>query len=544
MAVRTSATTHNYFRTVSLGSQTKCSMTCWVKITVDLNNNTAAWLLTNTAGTDYLGLFTDVNGTTMDLFDSGSVAATGPNMTVGTWYFLGVSWDASAVILTSRALGASSFTTATSALGSATHVFDKLILSNTVENDPGGLYLNGCIAAVKGWVGTGLTAAQLQSEAWSYVPKYPNPTFFYPMLTTSTVDYSGNGHTLSGGTGATTEDGPGVGWGPRRSGLLVRDAVVTHDLVSAGLAASSGAADARTFYPLASAGLAASSGAAAANLLMPLVSAGLAASSGTAVALVGATLASAGVAASAGTAALLTGVVLEGASLAASTAIASLTVGVVLGSAAAAASSGAADMLAAQLLESTGLATGAAAGALGLTMPLAGAGAATAAGTASAGVGAGLTAAGLATSTGEAAVAAQAVLSAAGLVSGTGTAALTGAHALAAAGAAAESGAATAVVGFVFVGLASSSGSAGLTLTITLGTTAALEASSADADLTLDMVFAGASRGTSTGRAVLYIALPYTPGPMGAIGRGPGGGAFGPSGRTRASGADTGRTRG
>jgi hypothetical protein len=544
MAVRTSAVTQNYYRTVSLGSQTKCSMTCWVKITVDRNANSAAWLLINTAGTEYLGLFTDSDGTTMDLFDTGTIAATGPNMTVGTWYFLGVSWDASAVILTSRALSASSFTTATSSLGSATHTFDTLLLSNTTTGTAGGLFLNGCIAAVKGWVGTALTTSQLQSEAWSYVPKDPNPTFFYPLLTLSTVDYSGNGHTLSGGTGATTEDGPGVGWGPRRSGLLVRDAVVTHDLVSAGLAASSGAADARTFYPLASAGLAASSGAAVANLLMPLASVGVAASSGTAAALVGVTLTSAVVAASTGTAALLTGVVLEGAGLAASTAAASLTVGVVLASAGAAASSGAADMLAAQLLESTGLATGAAAGALGLTMPLAGAGVASAAGTASAGVEAGLTAAGLATATGEAALTAQAVLSVSGLARGTGTAALTGTHALAATGAVAESGAAEAVVGFVFVGLASSSGSAGLTLTITLGTTAALEVSSADADLTLDMVFTGAGRGASTGRAVLYIALPYTPGPMGAIGRGPGGGAFGPSGRTRASGADTGRTRG
>jgi hypothetical protein len=225
MAVRTSASTQNHYATLLLGSQTKASMTCWVKITTDTNTNTCAWLLTNTAGTSYIALMTNTDGTTMLAWDSGSATITGPNMTVGTWYFFGFSWNASALILTYQTLGASAFTTTSNSLGGASHTFDKLTISNSVEGNAGGAFLNGCIAAVKGWVGTTLTEAQLQSEAWSYAPKNPSPTFWYPFLKPEMTDYSGNGRTLSGGSGATTEDGPGIGWSQRGPRAPIKDTI-------------------------------------------------------------------------------------------------------------------------------------------------------------------------------------------------------------------------------------------------------------------------------------------------------------------------------
>lgn len=560
MAVRFSASGQGYTRTLSLGTQTKLSATCWVKMSSSRGVQVFTWSLTG-SGQDSIALGTPPElPSMMTVIENnvGSVPA-GPTMTVGTWYFLGMSYNAGSVTLTYRALSASTFSTSTSSAGQANHGFTTLSIC------PSGEWLDGCVAGLKAWVGTAMTTAQLQQEAWTYLPRYPNPTFWYPLLKTETADYSGNGYALSGGSGATTEDGPGVGWGWIRLELYAPlVTAVTHDLASDGLASSSGTAAANVLYPLASAGLASSSGAAAANVLFSLAAAGVAASSGSAASgllqpMVSTGLAAGtgagilntlgsmvadGLASSSGAAAALVGVVLASDGVATPSGLAEAQVISGLVSDGLAVSTGVGSLITAVPLEAAGLAASTAAAEVNLDLSLISPATSASSGAAAVQVESGLAAAVEAASAGTAGLQAVEALAGSGEATEAAAAALTAMWTLEAAGQATSTGSAEAVVGFVFIGLASSSGSADLSLTITLGTAIALESSSADAVLSVDADFTAAGMGTATGRAVLYIALPYVPGPTHAPGRGQGGGTFGPDNRTRASGPDTGRTRG
>jgi hypothetical protein len=235
MAVRTSASSQNYYTTLSLGTQTQVSVTCWIKLNADRNNNSTMWWLEGAAG-DFLTLVTDANGTTASIFDNNSGILAGISMAVGTWYFHGVTYDAGTYTMISRALGGTSFSSYTTSLGAASHVVTSLFIQNGQAGGGGGPFLNGCITALKGWVGLAMTEAQLENEAWTHIPRHPNPTFWYPLLKTETTDYSGNGRTLSGGSGATIEDGPGVGWGSRHVHLPILEvAGVTYEQSVGGL---------------------------------------------------------------------------------------------------------------------------------------------------------------------------------------------------------------------------------------------------------------------------------------------------------------------
>lgn len=225
MAVRVSASSQNYSTTLSLGSQTKCSVTCWVKLSADRNTESTVWWIQASGVSDSLAVSTDAGGEVLGMFDNGSFILAGPLMTVGTWYFVGLAYDAGAYTMITRALGASSFSKYTASLGASSHTMTSLFIQNGQAGGGGGPYLNGCVTAFKGWIGVAMTDAQLQNEAWTHLPRYPNPTFWYPLLVTETVDYSGNGRTLTGGTGATIEDGPGVGWGWRRTRPPIKDTI-------------------------------------------------------------------------------------------------------------------------------------------------------------------------------------------------------------------------------------------------------------------------------------------------------------------------------
>jgi hypothetical protein len=544
MAVRVSASSQNYSTTLSLGSQAKCSVTCWVKLSADRNAESAVWWLKNSVS-DSIGVMTDSGGIVLGAYDNGVFLLSGPAMTIGTWYFVGFVYNAGAATMITRALDATSFSKYTASFFSSSHTMTSLFIQNDQAGGGGGSFLNGSVAAFKGWVGTAMTDAQLQDEAWTHLPRYPAPTFWYPLLKTETADYSGNGYTLTGGTGATVEDGPGVGWGFSRAGLYAPVVTaVTHDLASAGLASSSGTAAANVLYPLASAGLASSSGAAAANILFPLASVGLAAGTGTGILNTLGSIVAGGLASSSGTAAALVGVVLASDGVATSSGLADVQVISGLASEGLAASVGTGSLVAAVTLEASGLAASMAMAETNLDLPLAGAAEAASSGSAAVQVESGLSAAGHATSAGSAGLQAVEALAAAAQAAGTTTGALRATWTLGAVGQATSSGSAEVLVGFVFAGFASSSGSADLSLTITLGTAIGLEATTGDNDLGLEVLIGADARGSSSGRAVLYIALPYIPGPTNAPGRGQGGGTFGPDNRTRAEGRNTGRTRG
>lgn len=173
---------------------------------------------------DWLIAMTGADGTTLKVYDASVVGdLTGFPMTTGTWYFVGVSLDAGAGIFTFRAADSATWSTHTWTGGQSSHnafIFRLGTSTGTQE------WLNGCVAAVKGWIGTALTEAQLQNESWSYAPKeLTNFTFWYPFLTPETTDYSGNAYTLSGGSGTTSEAGPPVGWRQMRVSPPLKDTI-------------------------------------------------------------------------------------------------------------------------------------------------------------------------------------------------------------------------------------------------------------------------------------------------------------------------------
>ena len=92
MAVRFAADGRDYHRVVNLGTVTQFSITCWMKISVDRNTFSTAWCLDNGTTSDCYLLQADSTGTALFTF-SGVTPQTlnGGDLTVGDWYFVGVS---------------------------------------------------------------------------------------------------------------------------------------------------------------------------------------------------------------------------------------------------------------------------------------------------------------------------------------------------------------------------------------------------------------------------------------------------------------------
>jgi hypothetical protein len=216
MAVRFAADGQEYTRTMSLGAQTAFSVSCWIKLTVDRNNYTTAWC-TAASTTDFGYLQSDTDGTTFGYWDNGpDVSHHGARaMTVGTWYWWGVAVSGSSGIICSRAASDAASTVSTWT-GSSSVTQTTLWLGESVF---GTEVLNGCMTAFKWW-GAQLTQDEMEKEAFQIMPaRTQNLRCWYPFDRASTVDYSGNGATLTG-SGATTEQGPPIPWcrvaAPRR----------------------------------------------------------------------------------------------------------------------------------------------------------------------------------------------------------------------------------------------------------------------------------------------------------------------------------------
>lgn len=206
MAVRFDAA-ESYNVTLTLGSQANYTFSCWAYISTDRNTFSTPWSFdANTDGSAFI-CQTDSDGTTMKVYDDGvgNFVATGPSMSVGTWYYLCV-----AVAGTS---GTFYWRTASSAMSNATWTgAARTITRVLVGDDRYTEWINGRVAAFKFWT-AGLTAAEVDNESRQYAPlRVANLQTFYPFVKAETTDYSGNGRTLSGGTGTTTEDGPPIPW--------------------------------------------------------------------------------------------------------------------------------------------------------------------------------------------------------------------------------------------------------------------------------------------------------------------------------------------
>jgi hypothetical protein len=217
VAVRISADGQEYTRALSLGVTSQFAFTCWLKPSVDRNSfSTPVNFDNNNSANSIRGIQTGMDGVTLEPYHfNGPFTGTKATLVVGTWYYFAVNFNGTAANWRYRASTAASFTAA-----SFTGASDSSITMTTLrlgDSAWGAEWFNGCLAAVKIWHGINLTDAEMDNECWRYVPQRTNGLVaWYPLVTPETVDYSGNAATLSGGTGATREDGPPVGWGARR----------------------------------------------------------------------------------------------------------------------------------------------------------------------------------------------------------------------------------------------------------------------------------------------------------------------------------------
>jgi hypothetical protein len=202
MAVRFDAAADGFVRTANLPSPTAFTAMGWFKITTDRNAFSTFLALDNGRFEGAL-LQTLTDGTTLNLYtdaDNGGSA-----LTVGTWYHLAMTGDASnlkAYINGALDITASQWAFTPSSL--------------YLGNDVGGEWLNGCAAYVKIW-SAALTAAEIQAEVYRIRPARTadlyNWTPLLPGATERLRDYSGNGYDWTALGTLTDEGGPPVGWG-------------------------------------------------------------------------------------------------------------------------------------------------------------------------------------------------------------------------------------------------------------------------------------------------------------------------------------------
>lgn len=214
MAVRFDAA-ESYNVTLTLGSQSAFTIACWVKLSVDRNTFSSPWSTDN--GSEGFILGTDSDGTTMKVYDdiAGAFVVSGPNMTIGAWYFFCVVVNGSSGTLYYRTASATSLTNATWTAGART--ITRLIIGD----DPYTEWINGAMAAFKFWTAA-LGATDVMNESLQYQPyRRANLQTFYPFVRAETTDYSGNGRTLSGGATVATEDGPPIAWCTARPRLIL-----------------------------------------------------------------------------------------------------------------------------------------------------------------------------------------------------------------------------------------------------------------------------------------------------------------------------------
>ena len=236
MAVRFDADGESYTRATGLGAVTDFTFTCWVRLAADRATTTAILQIDNGSGTSKLRI-NAWNGTavTFQTDSGGWFGNFGHVLTVGTWTFVGVSGTANPgnVRTAAREAGSTTWAAATSA---QTNVTINAATLRIGDGQAASEWLNGSVAAVKVW-SAALSLDELQQESWTYLPKRTSGLRgWYPLLTPSTVDYSGLAQTLSGGSGATADDGPPLTWSSQAP-IIIRSpqdvvATITGDLTA------------------------------------------------------------------------------------------------------------------------------------------------------------------------------------------------------------------------------------------------------------------------------------------------------------------------
>lgn len=210
MAVRFSADGQDYTAAPTLGSQANLSMCGWVKINTDLNQFSTFFGGNDGTINTPCVLQTQADGTTLCWWGTGGAEPNIGALTVGTWYFISAVMTGTTLAGRVRADGSNAWLYNVSiASGSATKTVTNWQMGESINTAE---WLDGCITAVKFWT-TNLSDAEMMAESYSHMPvRTASLALWYPLLKPETTDYSGNGRTLSGGSGAAVEDGPKLSW--------------------------------------------------------------------------------------------------------------------------------------------------------------------------------------------------------------------------------------------------------------------------------------------------------------------------------------------
>ena len=218
MSVRFDADAEDFTRTTTLPSNTARSVTCWAKVDTDRNTFSTLWDLHSAGADNYEYIQTNADGTTFVAWndDGSAISLTGPNVTVGTWYYFAYCRSAGNIEFYWRAITATTLSSATSTLGGSPSASTGLIIG---ESHFTGEWLNGSIAALKIWSGVSLSAAEALQDSFQQVPcvQMASVNSFYPFLIGGAVagaqaDYGRQGLNLSNGTNSATGDGLPITW--------------------------------------------------------------------------------------------------------------------------------------------------------------------------------------------------------------------------------------------------------------------------------------------------------------------------------------------
>jgi hypothetical protein len=149
---------------------------------------------------------TDSDGNGIEYFDGtkGPTTITG-SLTIGTWYFLGLSVNGSSAFAKYSADGSGSFTTVNiSGLGSTTRHNFIMFGDSTFDNEN----FNGRIEAAKWW-STNLSEAEVEAEKPYRSPvRTSNVRAYWYFTASKTLDNSGNGLTLTESNTVDLEGSP------------------------------------------------------------------------------------------------------------------------------------------------------------------------------------------------------------------------------------------------------------------------------------------------------------------------------------------------
>ena len=216
MAVRFDNSADNLRRTTSLPSTNTYSVCFWGKLSSDQNYYSTFFGFTDGSSL-YSVLETNLDGITVLWADNGGTGNI-RTLTVGEWYFFGITKSNTDVVIYVAAATDANLTATNFSDNASTPAHTLLTLGDDGFSEP----LDGCIAAFKMWDGVALSAAEVAAERWQVMPARTSGLYAWlPMTDASGIDYSGTGHSFTVNGTLSAEDGPPIAWKKGASRLFI-----------------------------------------------------------------------------------------------------------------------------------------------------------------------------------------------------------------------------------------------------------------------------------------------------------------------------------